>query len=326
MLHQLSPYDGEKEVIFVNLNGRCHLEPLSLSRVTDNPLLAVSIRDDDVQHCMRGIEQYGLLDPLVLSRGEDGRYIVVSGSCELQALRKMKVKQTDAVVIAGLNVDQIHQLSLHLLSLRSSKDPLAEALLVQKLLQDGKLSQSDVAMMVGRSVSWVSKRALLAERLDPSVQTMVMDKILSARTAQEIAKLPPQSQHSFATRVVSESMPKSAVEHLVATYNRADTTLAVKRQILESPRQALPYCTPKKQVRPLVTLDQDVMVQNKRLHNCIRLLFKLTSELESLWGEVPIPEAIRNALHQALERLNYLENLEFTFAPGQKQEGEYYAN
>ena len=181
--------------------GRCDLEPLSLSRIVDNPLLSVSMRDSDVHHCMRGIKQYGLLNPLVLCRSEEGHYRVVAGSCELEALRKMKIKQTDAVVVGGLSATEMYHLSLHLLSLRTSKDSLAEAFLVQRLLQDSKLSQADVALMVGHSVSWVSKRALLAERLAPSVQSMVMEKLLPARTAQEIAKLPPQAQHSFAVRV-----------------------------------------------------------------------------------------------------------------------------
>lgn len=307
-------------------NGRCHLEPLNLARVLDNPLLSVSVRDDEVQHCIRGIEQYGLLHPLVLCRGEEGNFTVIAGSCELQALRKLKAKQTDAIIVSGLSEGKIHELSLRLLSLRTSKDSLAEALLVQKLLQDRSLSQSDVAMMVGRSVSWVSKRALLADRLSPSVQAMVMEKTLPARTAQEIAKLPPESQHSFATRVVAESMPKSAVEHLVATYNRADTTATEKRHILESPRQALPFCAPKRKQTVDENPGPDELARHRHLLGCIRLLFKLTAELETLWAEAPIPKQIEVSFQDALERLICLQTPLPPFALGQITKGEYHAN
>ncbi len=327
----------------MNSYGRCHLEPLALARIVDNSLLSASLTDHDVQHRLRGIKQYGLLNPLVLLRGEGNKqYTVLAGACELQALRKMKIKQTDAVVVSGISQAQAHQLSLHLLSLHSAKDPLAEAFLVQKLLKDPDLSQAEVALMVGRSVSWVSKRALLAERLDPSVQALVMEKVLPARTAQEIAKLPLRSQHSFAVKAVSEGMPKSAVEHLVAVYNRADTTAAMKRHILENPRQALPSCVPKKKCSEQDPALVSHLAKEKQLHSLIRLLFKVTNDLESLWTEAFISEHVRDSLGKALERLHRLQKLEPILAPGQtgpdgncidpgnfapgQKEGEHYAN
>ncbi|HHY09425.1 MAG TPA: hypothetical protein GX528_02535 [Firmicutes bacterium] len=305
-------------------NGRCHLEPLALARIVDNPLLSAALTDRDVQHCFRGIKQYGLLSPLVLHRSDGEHYTVLAGACELQALRKMKIKQTDAVVVAGINDNQAHQLSLHLLSLRSTKDSLTEAFLVQKLLKDPHLSQADVALMVGRSVSWVSKRALLVERLDPTVQALVMDKVLPARTAQEIAKLPLKFQHSFAVKVISESMPKSAVEHLVAAYNRGDTTAAVKRHILESPKQALPYCAAKKAgSKPEQSLGSSRLAKEKQLYSYIRLLFKVTNDLEALWAEMTIPEHVRDSFGKALERLCRLQKLESILAPGQALNESY---
>lgn len=326
----------------MHFNGRCHLEPLALARIVDNPLLSISLTDHDVQHCLRGIKQYGLLNPLVLSRSDGEHYTILAGACELQALRKMKAKQTDAVVVSGINDEQMTQLSLHLLSLRSTKDSLTEAFLVQKLLKDPALSQSEVALMVGRSVSWVSRRSLLAERLDPSVQALIMEKVLSARTAQEIAKLPRKSQHSFAVKVISENMPKSAVEHLVAVYNRADTTAAMKQHILENPRQALPSCVSKKKCSEQDPALVSHLAKEKQLHSLIRLLFKVTNDLEGLWTEVFISEHVRDALGKALERLHRLQKLKPILAPGQtgldgncidpgnfapgQKEGEHYAN
>lgn len=325
VMHHFIEYDGQKEVINVSLDGRCRLEPLALERILDNPLLAMSVQETEVQHCLEGIKQYGLLNPLVLSRGNDETYTVIAGSCELQALRRLKIRRTDAVIVSGLAPGQTHQLSLHLLSLRSCKDSLSEAFLVQNLLRNQQLSQSDVAKMVGRSVSWVSKRALLAERLNPSVQKMIMEKIIPARSAQEIAKLPPEVQHAFATRVVSESLPKSAIESLVTAYNRVDTTAAVKRQILESPKQTLPYCLPKRKKTKDPTHEQ--LEQTKRLHSIINLLLKLTSDLEELWTEIPIiPEQMELALQKALERLLYLQKPLHSFAPGQVTKGEHHAN
>lgn len=307
--------------------GNCRLEPMSLNRILDNPVLKVSIQKSDVQHCLTGIQKYGLLNPIVLNRDQESKYTVVAGACELEALRQLKVKQTDAVIVSGLAPGQVSQLSLHLLSLRSSKDTMTEAFLIQKLLSDKTISQADVAKMAGRSVSWVSKRAMIAERLNFSVQKMVIEKQLSARTAQEIAKLPPNSQYDFATRVIAESLPKSTVERLVATYNHADTTLTVKEQILTSPKDSLVYCLPRSKKMPELNFKQEQLKRKRDLYKCLDVLLRLTTELETLWDDTTlITEPVKASLQEATARLLYLQAPLTLLAPGQTTEGEYYAN
>lgn len=168
---------------------------------------------------------------------------------------------------------------------------------------------------------------LVSFSLDPSVQALVIDKVLPARTAQEIAKLPLKSQHPFAVRVICESMPESAAERLVATYNCGDTTAAVKHHILENPGLALTYCAAKRKIdpKPAQNSISSQLAKEKQLHGYIRLLFKVTNDLETLWAEMDVSEQVRASLDKALKRLSRLQMLESVLAPGQKK-GEHHAN
>ncbi len=306
--------------------GNCHLEPLSLVRIQDNPLLDVSLTKNDVQRCVQTFKQYGILRPLVLRRTEDGAYSIINGSCELKALRQLRVGKTDAVVIHGISAHQAHKLSLCLLSLHSSPDALSEAYLVTELLQETSMSQSDVALLVGKSISWVSKRVSLAQRLTDSVRAMVADKLLCTRTAQEIAKLPPKLQSEFATRVVSESLPKSSVERLVTTYNKLETSDSLKKQIVIDPKNAIPHCKKILQPKQAERKGDPSLVIEKRLLSCLQVLTDVTKELEQIWATVQITTEVYGRLEQVIATLSHLHMPIHSFAPGQTMKGEHHAN
>jgi hypothetical protein len=93
--------------------------------------------------------------------------------------------------------------------------------------------------MLGKSASWVSNRISLVTRLDNNVYEMVKSGLLESRSAQDVARLPTESQFAFAETAVREGLPKSAIELLVAGYNDKSCPDTVKAQILSDPRMAL---------------------------------------------------------------------------------------
>jgi len=93
--------------------------------------------------------------------------------------------------------------------------------------------------MLGKSASWVSNRLSLVTRLDANVYELVKNGLLDPRSAEEIARLPVETQYAFAETTIREGLPKSAIESLVAGYNDEGCPAAVKTQILINPRTAL---------------------------------------------------------------------------------------
>lgn len=95
--------------------------------------------------------------------------------------------------------------------------------MLKELCQNHLQTQSEVAFMLGRSVSWVSKRLALSDRLATSVVELVQAGQICSHTAQEIARLPGDVQQTFAGKVITEHLPKSTVERLVSTYYSSQT-------------------------------------------------------------------------------------------------------
>jgi hypothetical protein len=170
---------------------------------------------------------------------KDGGRLLLSGQCELTALRELGVKKMDAVEVDVTGDRKAKEkLSLLLISLKGRPGALCEGLLIQEALSAG-ISRTEIQTILCKSASWVSNRLSLITRLDSNVYEMVKSGLLEARSAEEIARLPQGAQFAFAEIAVREGLPKSAIESLVSGYNDEACPDAVKAQIITDPREAL---------------------------------------------------------------------------------------
>lgn len=264
---------------------------VNLANIRDNHPLSISVIDKDVDRSAKTIKDYGVLTPLVISRYQDGNHQVVSGECELMALREMEVTVTEAVVVDCQDEVEANKLTLLLSSLKHGPNALSEGILLKKLLQAGNFTQADAAHLTGKSISWVSKRLALTERLETSVVDLVAAKRFSPYIAQEVARLPREIQYDFAVKIIKDSLPRATVEKLVGVYNNPGTGEATKGNIIENPKEAA-RC-----------LDEFVKLKNKpkpedpeNIHRCrseLLFLLRLIGELEGLLASLA-PEQSRS--------------------------------
>ena len=264
-------------------NTNTVIKELELSTIRHNEALSIAIIARDVERCAKTIRQYGLLTPLIVRPCDNGGYLVIDGECELKALQEVGLKKTEAVIVNCQDSTEADKLSLLLSSLKQDPTPLSEGLILQNLFNTGSYTQADIAHMVGKSVSWVSKRLTLIERLNKSVLELVISKKISCHTAQEIARLPDEVQLNFATKVVRDGISKSKVEKLVVAYNNPEIPDSLRVNILENPLGAL-------DLLPRLMLEIGKVRKNKKkkpsptdedkIYNALRLMIKVINEIE----------------------------------------------
>jgi ParB-like chromosome segregation protein Spo0J len=92
---------------------------------------------------------------------------------------------------------------------------LEEAWLVRSLYRDDGLTQPQIGRILGRHKSWVSRRLLLAEGLEDSVQADVRLGLLAASTAAIVARLPRCNQLAAAETVMRAGLTKYQADRLV---------------------------------------------------------------------------------------------------------------
>lgn len=93
---------------------------------------------------------------------------------------------------------------------------LEEAWLVRSLYRDDGLSQPDIARRLSRHKSWVCRRLLLVEALDPAVQADVRLGLLAPRAAVALSALPRGNQKTAAAVVVRRGLTVRQTELFVA--------------------------------------------------------------------------------------------------------------
>jgi len=268
------------------------LEEIPVKAIQGNNVLAISVGNREMERCEKAIREYGLIHPLVVRRCDEGHYHVIAGECERMVLTQMRQSTVRAVVMEHIEAPEATRLALLLSSLKQSSNALSEGLLLKELCQNHLQTQSEVAFMLGRSVSWVNKRLALSDRLVTSVVELVQAGQICAHTAQEIARMPGDVQQTFAGKVITEHLPKSSVERLVTTYNNPQTPQEVKRAVLENPQSTLGWLATTEKSRCSKAQDDlsPKLVVLQKLRNLLAMLFRLTGEAEGLLATLTLEE------------------------------------
>lgn len=122
----------------------------------------------------------GQKSPVLVIPVED-RYILIDGYARVAALRELG---EDTVVAVELEIGETEALLLqHRLENARERSALEEGWLLRHLLGPGGLSREEAAEALGRSLSWVSRRLGLVEKLPEEVQEQVRRGKLPAYAA-----------------------------------------------------------------------------------------------------------------------------------------------
>lgn len=101
---------------------------------------------------------------------------------------------------------------------RQQLSELEEAWLVRALYREDRLSQPQIAQLVGRHKSWVCRRLVLAEGLSASVESDVRLGLLSATAAHEVGRLQRCNQEAVAQVIARRGLTTRQTARLVDQY------------------------------------------------------------------------------------------------------------
>jgi ParB-like chromosome segregation protein Spo0J len=178
-------------------------ERLSALRLCDAEALA-AVR--------RSLEQHGQLAALTLFT-EPGGLEIIDGFKRVRAARALGwttlVARIDDVssIDAKLRLRELHE--------RRGLTELEEAWLVRSLYREDRLSQPEIARRMHRDKSWVFRRLMLVEALEPLVQTDVRLGLIAPRAAMAVSRLPRGNQQAASAVVVRRGLTVRQTEALV---------------------------------------------------------------------------------------------------------------
>lgn len=149
---------------------------------------------------IKSIRKYGQISPVVCVKGKDG-YEMIDGFKRLRACRSLNQMTLKAktIQVSG-RVCKAAMLQLNWSG--KSINEMEEALVLQSLHREDGLTQVEIAALLGRDKSWVSRRISLIERLSEEVQEDIRLGLISVMTGRDLAKLPRGNQKEAAEAIL----------------------------------------------------------------------------------------------------------------------------
>ena len=144
------------------------------------------LRIADAQRTVRllaSLCEHGQQQPVLVVRGGTGsqRYVLIDGYARVAALDELKRDSVEATV---LELTEAHALLLAFrLERNRARSAIEEAWLLRELLGGHAIAQCDLAALLGRSASWVSRRLALVEVLPAAAEQAVRAATIPAQAA-----------------------------------------------------------------------------------------------------------------------------------------------
>jgi len=219
-------------------------------RYASTRLLSASM----IEEMRRSIDLSGQIKPLIVIRGEQGRYVLVDGYLRLASLKQMA---RDVARIVVWDCDESAAIITVLCSSQSrSWAAIEEARMINLLIREHSCSQSGVARMIGRNVSWVHRRLALIEGMDESIQEAVCNSQLSTWSASRVIAPLARAKGDHALKMLRflEHDPLSTRE--LATWNKyyQRANKVVREQMVNDPKLFLAALNNKEREKEAQTL------------------------------------------------------------------------
>jgi ParB family chromosome partitioning protein len=183
--------------------------PASAGGVLQVPVEAVSrnprqprqrIDSSDLEELAASVREHGIIQPLIVSPGRGGSYVLIAGERRLQAAKRAGL--TTVPVIVRQASDRQHlELAIIENVQRADLGPLEEAEAYQHLVQDFGLSQEQVADRVGKSRVAVTNTLRLLG-LSARVKQALTDKLITEGHARALLGLPTAKAQEAALQTV----------------------------------------------------------------------------------------------------------------------------
>ncbi len=281
--HTHTPATETRQVLLTPLGER-----LSALRLCEAPALT-SVR--------RSLAAHGQLSAITLFAAPDGLEII-DGFKRVRAARALgwvtllaRIDDVDAID-AKLRLRELHD--------RRGLTELEEAWLVRSLFREDRVAQAEIARRMGRHKSWVWRRLMLVESLDPEVQADVRLGLIAARAAVAVSRLPRGNQQAASAVVIRRGLTVRQTDQLVEEL-LAETD-ATRRATLLARRLASPPPSPPPGPPPLRTPRSDADAMGADILRIHALAARLEARLLATPLETLTPAAAE-LTREALGRL-----------------------
>jgi len=172
---------------------------------------------EELENLSASIVEHGVIQPLIVSPGKNGVYILIAGERRLQASRKAGLK-TVPVVVRHASDQQLLELALIENVQRADLNAIEEAESYQHLAKEFKMSHETIAQRVGKSRVAVTNTMRLLDA-SAAVKQALVDGRITEGHARAILGLSAKAQEALLNQIINLDLSVRSTEMLARKYS-----------------------------------------------------------------------------------------------------------
>ena len=170
--------------------------------------------DGGLEELAESIRSQGVVQPIVVTPGSDGKFTIIAGERRWRAARRAGLLEVPVVIRELENDRQLLEMALVENLQRSDLNPVEEGEAYRSLKDSFGLSQEEIARQVGKARSTISNAVRLLS-LPNEIQDMLRDGRLAAGQARPLLALEDtERQLELARRAVKRGLTARQLEEL----------------------------------------------------------------------------------------------------------------
>lgn len=217
---------GKKFALGKGLSALIPEEMEEAREINNNTLISINkIKSDSEQprkafdsekiaELTESIKTHGIIQPLILRKDAEDRYVIVAGERRWRAAKLAGLKEVPAIIME-LSDRDILEISLIENIQRQDLNPIEEALAYKKLLNDFGITQEELSKRIGKSRVVISNTMRLTN-LDSRVQQYLIEGIITEGHGKVLLTIDDgQIQYELAQQVIDEKLSVRELERLI---------------------------------------------------------------------------------------------------------------
>lgn len=196
------------------LKPMTEMAEIAVTEIIPNPTQPRTQFDEEaLDELADSIRQLGVIQPVTVKKGAEGKYILISGERRWRAAQRADLKTLPAY-IREADDETLHAMALVENIQRQDLNAIEIALGMQRLVEECSLTQDALSERLGKKRSTVSNYMRLL-KLPDEVQLALKEGLISMGHAKAIAGAPGEEQVRLLRKCIKKGLSVRQAEELV---------------------------------------------------------------------------------------------------------------
>ena len=237
--------------------------------------------EEQLMELRDSIKEFGILQPLIIKKQDDGRYMLIEGERRLRAASMAGLNKVPAI-IKDATEEEAGMIALVENIQRENLGYIEEAKAYRTLMEKYGISQMELSEKLGKNQSTISNKIRLLS-LPEDIQEILVDNKLTERHARALLKVEDDnSRMGILEKVLKHGLNVKQTEKLLDDYFK-------QRELKERERNKIRHISYKLYINTLKRAFNDMELEKKGatfsqedLGNDLRVTIVIPKEIDSM--------------------------------------------